>query len=221
MDDITGKVVLITGAGDGIGRALAVAFAERGAIVAANALTPVNLDETIALIRAGGEKAQAYVADIASKLALQTMLNEIIDQYGRVDMLIQAGSVEPPDALLEMDEWDWRRTLDSNLTGPFLLMQSAGRVMREQGGGVIVNLVSLDEKSRAATAGKMGLLALTQSAAAEFGAYNIRVNAVSSGVPGAERLAGFPENPIDLVLFLCSGESSDINGKVIRYDPRR
>ena len=150
MGDITGKVVLITGAGDGIGRALAGAFAERGAIGAANALTPVNLDESIALIRAGGEKAQAYIADIASKLALQTMLNEIIDQYGRVDMLIQAGSVEPPDALLEMDEWDWRRTLDSNLTGPFLLMQSAGRVMREQGGGVIVNLVSLDEKSRAA-----------------------------------------------------------------------
>jgi 3-oxoacyl-[acyl-carrier protein] reductase len=221
MGDITGKVVLITGAGDGIGRALAVAFAERGAIVAANALTPVNLDETIARIQDGGGKAQAYIADIASKLALQTMLNEIIDQYERVDILIQAASVEPPDALLEMDEWDWRRTLDSNLTGPFLLMQSAGRVMREQGGGVIVNLVRVDEEISAAVAGKMGLLALTQSAAAEFGAYNIRVNAVSSGVPEAERLAGFPENPVDLVLFLCSGESSDINGKVIRYDPRR
>ena len=62
MGDITGKVVLITGAGDGIGRALAVAFAERGAIVAANALTPVNLDETIARIQAGGGRAQAYVA---------------------------------------------------------------------------------------------------------------------------------------------------------------
>ena len=221
MGDITGKVVLITGAGDGIGRALAAAFAARGAIVAANALTPVNLDETIARIQAGGGKAQAYVADIASKLALQTMLNEIIDQYGRVDILIQASSVQPTDALLEMDEWDWRRTLDSNLTGPFLLMQSAGRVMREQGGGVIVNLVRVGEEISAAVAGKMGLLALTQSAAAEFGTYNIRVNAVRSGVPEAERLAGFPENPIDLVLFLSSGESSDINGKVIRYDPRR
>ena len=221
MGDITGKVVLITGAGDGIGRALAAAFAERGAIVAANALTPVNLDETIVRIQAGGGKAQAYVADIASKLALQTMLNEIIDQYGRVDMLIQASSVQPTDALLEMDEWDWRRTLDSNLTGPFLLMQSAGRVMREQGGGVIVNLVRVGEEISAAVAGKMGLLALTQSAAAEFGAYNIRVNAVSSGVPEAERLAGFPENPIDLVLFLCSGKSSDVSGKIIRYDPRR
>ncbi len=220
IGDLVGKVVLITGAGEGIGRALAVAFAEQGAIVAANALSPVNLDETLARIQTGGRKAQAYVADIASKLALQTMLNEIIDQYGCVDILIQAASVEPRDALLEIDEWDWRRTLDSNLTGPFLLMQSTGRVMREQGGGVIVNLVSLDEKRGAAGPGKMGLLALTQTAAAEFGTYNIRVNAVCSGLPEAERLAGFPENPVDLVLFLCREKNSEVSGKIIKFDSR-
>jgi 3-oxoacyl-[acyl-carrier protein] reductase len=220
MSDFTEKVVLITGAGDGIGRELALAFAEQGAIVAANALTPVNLDETIAQVRASGGQVQGFVADIASKLALQTMINEIIDQYGRLDFLIQAASVEPRDPLLEMDEWDWRRTLDSNLTGPFLLMQSAGRVMRAQGGGVIINLVCLDEKSSAAASGKMGLLALTQAAATEFGAYNIRVNAVSCGVPEADLLVGFPEDPVELILFLCSGDSSDVNGKIIHFDPR-
>ena len=221
MGDFGGKVVIITGAGQGIGRALALAFADRGAVIAANALTPINLDETIAQIRTAGGQAQAYVADIASKLALQTMLNEITDQYGRVDILVQSASVEPRDALLEMDEWDWRRMLDSNLTGPFLLMQSAGRIMREQGGGVMVNLVCVDGESRAAAAGKTGLLALTQAAASEFAAHNIRVNAVSCGALGAETLAGFPENPVDLVLFLCSGESSDMNGKIIRFDPRK
>ena len=219
MGDFGGKVVIITGAGQGIGQALALGFAKQGAVVAANALTPINLDETIAQIRTAGGQAQAYVADIASKLALQTMLNEITDQYGRVDILVQAASVEPRDALLEMDEWDWRRMLDSNLTGPFLLMQSVGRIMRQQGGGLMINLVWMDGESHSAAAGKMGLLALTQAAASEFAAYNIRVNTVSCGVTAGETLAGFPENPVDLVLFLCSGESLDVNGKNIRFDP--
>ncbi|MFC1996953.1 SDR family NAD(P)-dependent oxidoreductase [Chloroflexota bacterium] len=198
--NLSGKVVLITGAGLGVGREMAVALAKRGAIVAANSLTPVNLDDTIAQVRALGGQAQAYVADIASKLALQSMLNEIIDQYGRLDILIQAAGVEPRDTLLEMDEWDWRRALDINLTGPFLLMQSAGRIMREQGGGVIVNLVSLDQKSGAATSGKKGLLALTQAAASEFEAYNIRVKAVSRAVPEVEESGGHFEDPVELIM---------------------
>jgi hypothetical protein len=92
--------------------------------------------------------------------------------------------------------------------------------MRAQGGGVIVNLVCVDDNSGAASAGKMGLLALTRAAATEFGAHNIRVNAVSSGLPEAEQLVGFPENPVELVLFLCGGESSDVYGKIIHFDPR-
>ena len=219
MGDFAGKVVLITGAGHGIGREVAVAFAKRRAIVAANALTPVNLDETIAQVRAGGGQVEGFVADIASKLALQTMLNEIVDRYGHLDILIQTASVQPLDPLLEMDEWDWRRALDINLTGPFLLMQSVGRIMREQDEGVIINLVCTDGKSGAAAAGKMGLLALTQATAMELEAYNTRVNAVSSGVPVAEQLVGFPDNPVEMILFLCSGECSDLNGKIIQFDP--
>lgn len=215
MGYFSGKVILITGADQGIGRALAEAFAEQGAIVAANALIPINLDESVARIQAHGGRAQAYVADIASKLALQTMLNEIIDRYGRLDILIQTAVVEPTDELLEIDEWDWRRTLDTNLTGPFLLMQSAGRIMREQGGGVMVNLVCGEQKSRAAIPGKMGLLALTQAAASEFRAYKIRVNAISCGMPAGKQLAGFPDEPVDLVLLLCGGETKDLNGEII------
>ena len=154
-----------------------------------------------------------------SKLALQTMLNQIIDRYGRLDILIQAGGVSPRDALLEMDEWDWRRTLDANLTGPFLLMQSAGRIMREQGGGLIVSLVHLDEERGAAAAGKKGLLALTQAAGAEFGTHNIHVNALSNNPAEGESLPGFPKKPVDLILFLCSADSPAVNGRIIHFDP--
>jgi 3-oxoacyl-[acyl-carrier protein] reductase len=205
MGDFAEKVVLITGADRGIGQALALAFGEQGAIVAANALTPVNLDETILQIHARGGHAKAYVADIASKLALQTMLHEIIDQFGRLDILIQTASVDPPDELLEIDEWDWRRMVDSNLTGPFLLMQSASRLMRSQGGGVIINIVCPDENSAAATAGKMGLLALTNAAASEFGAYNIQINAIRCDLSGEQKRAELPEDLVALVFSTCTG----------------
>ena len=217
MLDYKDKVVLITGAGLGIGRELAESFAAQGAIVAANDLTPINLDETIRHIKSSGGEAQAYVADIASKLALQTMINEIIDQHGRIDILIQSASVDPPDPIFEIDEWDWRRTLDVNLTGPFLLMQSVGRLMKAQGEGVMVNVISPDEKSSAATAAKMGLVGLTRTAAAEFGAYNIKSYAVCSSTPEAVKIAGLPENLVELVHFLCGGPAQDLHGPLLGF----
>ncbi len=216
MGDFAGKVVLITGAGSGIGRQLSEAFAAQGAIVAANDLTPINLDETITCIRTSGGQAQAYVADIASKLALQTMLNGITDQFERINILIQTANVDPPDPILDMDEWAWRRTLDVNLTGPFLLMQSVGRIMREQGEGVMVNVISLDEKSSTSVASKTGLIGLTRAATAEFESLNIRINAVCSGVPEAEQIVGVPENPVELVTFLCSSKATEFHGRVLQ-----
>ena len=188
MDEFSGKVVLVTGADVGMGREVALAFGARGAMVAANALTPVNLDETVSRVQAAGGEAEGYVADIASKLALQTMINEIIDQYGRLDILVQTASVEPKDALLDMDEWDWRRTLDVNLTGVFVMTQAVGRVMRSQRrGGAIVNVCSVlleasQMNSRAAFyASQGGLQAFTLAAASEMAQYDIRVNAVCHG----------------------------------------
>ena len=221
MIDYSGKVSLITGAGKGIGRALAEAFAAQGAIVVAHDLTPINLDETVSGIQKRGGCVQAYVANIASKLDLQTMLNTILDEYDRIDFLINAMSVSPKDALLKIDAWDWRRAMDLNLTGPFLLMQSVGRVMQAQGGGVIVNLVSIDQQSPAALAGKSGLIGLTRAAAAEYEAYNIRVNAVCSGTPEAERIEDLPDNPVDLVVALCGERTTGLKGRIIQAKPYR
>ena len=216
MDDLVDKIVLITGAGLGIGRQLAISFASQGAIVVVNDLTPINLDETINRIQVAGGQAQAFVADIASKLSIQTMLNEIIDQYGRMDVLIQTTSTEPLDPISDMDEWHWRRTLDLNLTGPFLLMQSVGRIMREQGRGVIINVITIDDRSISAVAGKTGLIEFSRAAASEFWAYKIQVNAVCSNFHAAEKIAALPQNPIDLIMFLCSAEGSQFHGRVIQ-----
>jgi NAD(P)-dependent dehydrogenase (short-subunit alcohol dehydrogenase family) len=222
MNTFTGKVVLIAGAGLGVGRALAEAFAAQGAMVAANDLTPINLDETVARIRAAGGLAQPFVADIASKLALQTMLYEIADAYGRIDILLNCASAAPADALLEIDEWDWRRALDINLTGPFLLMQSVARMMLPQGGGTIIHFTEIERESAAALSGQSGLVGLTRAAAREFAPDNIRVHLVCSGDPKLgisepELIPGLPENPVELGLYLCGENAGHLNGMVIGF----
>ena len=178
MADFTGKVVLVTGAGKGIGRNVAEAFASQGATVAVNDLTPVNLDETMALILGAGGKVKAYVEDIAKKMPIQALLNSVLDDFGRIDILVNSAEVEPQKTVLEMDEWDWQRTLDVNLSGPFLLTQSVGRIMKESGGGVIVHMGerSTGSEQRAAYfTSKAGLAAFSALAAYELSEFNIRV----------------------------------------------
>ncbi len=167
------KVVLITGAGKGSGRMLAEAFAEHGATVAANDISPINVDAVVEKINVSGGKAKAYIDDVAKKVGAQALVNGVEDDFGRIDILVNHAAVEPHSPLLEMDEWDWHRTLDVNLTGAFLMTQSVGRVMREAGGGVIVNLVTVagrdESPMRAAFKASMaGLEVLSQQAAHEF-----------------------------------------------------
>jgi NAD(P)-dependent dehydrogenase (short-subunit alcohol dehydrogenase family) len=245
MSEFNGKVALITGAGRGIGRALAAAFAAQGARVAANDLTPVNLDESVRRIRQAGGECNDYVFDIAAKMPVQAMIEQVRADFGRIDILINNAGVEPHGSLLEMDEWDWRRTVDVNLTGPFFTMQSVGRMMQEQGGGVIVNIASIAGRAHglrdrsAYVASKTGLIGLTREAARELAAYNIRVNAVCPGVIETEMTAALRQNEnmlrkwledipqgrlgtVDdvtgLVLFLCSDAAAYLTGQAINVD---
>jgi NAD(P)-dependent dehydrogenase (short-subunit alcohol dehydrogenase family) len=178
MTDFAGKIVLITGAGKGTGRHVAEAFAARGATVAVNDVSPVNLDETVAHILASGGQVRAYVEDIAKKMPIQTLLNSVLDDFGRIDILVNCAEAEPEKTVLEMDDWDWQRTLDVNLNGPFFLTQSVGRIMKEKGGGVIVHVGERAKSSdhRAAYfASKAGLAALSALAAYELSEFGIRV----------------------------------------------
>ncbi len=187
MNTLKNKVVLITGAGKGAGRALAEAFAEHGAIIAANDISPINVEEVVDGIIARGGNAKAYVEDIAKKVGVQAVVNSVEDDFGGIDILVNHAAVEPHGPLLKMDEWDWHRTLDVNLTGAFLMIQSVGRVMSAKGGGEILNLVtgsgeSADAKRVAGAyfASKAGLAELSNQADVELSPHGVRVFAVEN-----------------------------------------
>ena len=243
--EFNGKVVLITGAGRGIGREIALAFASRGAKVAANDITPINLDTTVEQILAAGGIAKDFVTDISKKMPVQSMVSQVLDQWERIDILVNNAGVEPHAPLLELDAWDWQRTLDVNLSGAFFTTQAVGREMRAQGEGVIINIASIAGRAHglkdrsAYVASKMGLIGLTREAARELAPFNIRVNAVCPGVIATEMTAylrqneamvarwlqdipqerlGQPRDISGIVMFLCSPAASYITGQAINVD---
>ncbi len=184
MDNLKDKIVLITGAGKGSGRLLAEALAQQGAIVAANDISPINVEEVVERIIAQGGRAKAYIDDVAKKVGAQNIILQVEDDFGPIDILINHAAVEPRVPLLDMDEWDWHRVLDVNLTGAFLMTQSVGRAMRARGSGVIINLLTdsaRDESMEAAFIASMqGLAGFTHQAAHELGPDGIRVYLVEN-----------------------------------------
>ena len=181
MTDLKGKVVLVTGAGKGAGRAIAQAFASQGASLAINDLTPINLDQTETGIRAAGGKVKAYIADVTKKLPIQGLVNTVLDDWGRIDILVTCARVKPVSSLLDMDDWDWQRTLDVNLSGVFLLMQSVARVMRTQGDGKMLLIkpsIHSEPKQAAYAISQAGLVELSNQARQEFCEYGIQVDLI-------------------------------------------
>jgi len=191
MNQLKDKIVLITGAGKGAGRALALAFAERGAVVAANDISPINVELVVAEIVARGGQAKAYIEDVAKKVGVQYLVNSVEEDFGDIDILVNHAAVEPHMPLLDMDEWDWHRTLDVNLTGAFLMTQSTGRMMRasKKGKGVILNIVTgtgkggdaeREPEAGAYLSSMAGLVALSHQADRELSLHGIRVYAVEN-----------------------------------------
>jgi len=215
------QVVLITGAGHGNGRRLAEAFAARGATIAANDVSPQNVEELVASLTARGCRANAYVEDVAKKVGVQALVKQVEDDFQRIDILINHAAVEPSMSLLDMDEWDWHRTLDVNLTGAFLMMQSVGRVMRARGGGVILNLASIagytDTFKRAAYVSSLfGVVGLTRQAAHELFASNVRVHVLGRGLKkfqSGDQVA--PADLLEAALFLCGPGGAHLTGQIV------
>jgi len=221
MTTFSNQVILITGAGRGIGAAIAKAFALQGATIAANDITPINLDKVVEYIAATGTSVKGYVYDISKKMPIQALFNSIIDDWERLDIVVNAANVNPKGSIITLDAWDWQRALDVNLTGTFLVTQSAGRIMKTQGGGIIINIAANHDLSHKAAyiASKTGVLGLTQESAREFSTYNIRINAICSGCRANTDLASknstkIKETVSQLALYLCSQEASQISGQI-------
>lgn len=188
MPNLDNKVILITGAGRGSGRSLCLSLAARGASVAANDISPLNVDEVVRQISASGRgQARAYLHDVAKKVAVQALVNQVQDDFGRIDVLINNANVQPSAGLLDMDEWDLHRVFEVNTIGTFLTMQAVGRVMREQGGGLVINLLgdqrnSVQPLPPAYLASRLAVAGLTRQSAAELASHNVRVYGLACGL---------------------------------------
>ena len=215
------KVVLITGAGRGTWNLLAEAFANEGASLVLNDISPQNVDMLAADLNSRGANVQVFVEDVAKNVGVQALVKQAEDAFGRIDILINHASVEPHVPLLDMDEWDWHRVLDVNLTGVFLMMQTTGRIMRAHGGGVIINLASLAEGTitldrSAYIASLYGMVGLTRQASRELFAHNIRVHALGRGLGRFQNTATtIPADLSRAVLFLCSPRSAHLTGNIV------
>lgn len=173
----TKPVALIVGAGSAAGEAVARGLAAAGLRVALNDLLPGRIEAIAAELNAGGGEAAAHPADGSRKLALQTMLQAVLEAWERVDLLVFLPIAQPETPLLDMDEWDWHRTLDLNLSMAFLCVQSVGRVMRELGGGrMVIAQVAQPGGAAARQAAAGGLAALAAAAGVELAQDNIAVH---------------------------------------------
>lgn len=228
MPALENQVAIVTGAGRGAGRAIALTLAREGASVVAVARTREHLDQLAAEIAAANGVCEAISADVASPADARRIAAQALERFGRIDALINNAGIGGPISSVEETPVDeWRRTLDVNLTGPFLCSQAVLPAMKEQQSGHIIMISSGAGKQgypnmAAYCASKFGLHGLAQSLAAEVSDLNIRVSTILPGSiaetnfsgqrkgwmprPGAKYLR--PEDIADAMLFLLCQPSS-------------
>ncbi len=237
--DMSGRAALITGAASGIGRASAIAFAAAGASVALADIDADGLEETAATVKAAGQRAVVFVADVTDLRAVTAAVEDAAAVFGRLDAAHNNAGVPGPYVPLdEYEEEDFMRVLQVDLVGVWRCMRAEIRYMRSQRSGAIVNTSSMlgaaaMPDNSAYIAAKHGVHGLTRAAALELGGTGIRVNAVAPGVTRTGMTSGVsdellrrvplariaePEEIAAAVVWLCSPGASYITGSVLVAD---
>ncbi len=244
--EIAGRVAVVTGAGRGLGAAIAQGLAAAGARVVLADIQGPAAEATAAALRAAGADALGLACDIRDADAVAALAGAAGKQYGALDIWVNNAGINIPKAAEDLSLDEWNQIIGTNLTGTFIGCQAAGKVMRERGAGCIVNICSIHghvgsyvHKAAAYNASKAGIINLTRSLALEWGEYGVRVNGISPGPLATELMAtrladpdysrkmfermalkriGAPEDVVGAVLFLVSPAAAWITGQILAVD---
>jgi 3-oxoacyl-[acyl-carrier protein] reductase len=241
--DLTDKIAIVTGSGNGIGRGIALAFADAGAHVVVASRNQENLDQVAAAIREKGRKSLAIATDICNEEQVNNLISQTVDTFGQLDIMVNNAGVgdtlrvgKPEDLPLDA----WKATIELNLTGTFACSIAAGKVMIGQKSGKIINISSVAGIKDSPNfvhygAAKAGVINLTKSMAASWAPHNININCIAPGLTATEGVADWlppdkdkdgrpvpplqfpadPEHVAHLAVFLASEASERITGECI------
>ena len=241
---LDGKAALVTGASSGLGQSMAIALAEAGADVICHCHHAGKADETCRIIKSLGRKAVPVEGDMADKAAPKNIVARSIEEFGRIDILINNAGMIRRTPAVDFSEEDWSTVLEVNLSSIFRLSQAAARTMIERGGGKIVNIASLLSFQGgitvpAYTASKSGVAGLTKAFANEWAKHNINVNAIAPGYIATDNTTalradetrnrqileripvgrwGEPDDLKGTIVFLSSAASDYMQGHIIVVD---
>ncbi|MEW6276454.1 MAG: glucose 1-dehydrogenase [Bacillota bacterium] len=241
---LSGKVSVVTGAGQGIGRSVALLFAREGSCVA---VVDCDFEKAVRVAReivSGGKRALSVQADVSLENEVRRMVAEVGEYFGRIDVLVNNAGIQTSKPFLELTSDEWQRVLDVNLKGAFLCSQFSAREMIKNSGGKIINISSIHQavprlNKAHYDASKAALWMLTRDMALELARYKINVNCVAPGaiatpmnqdlLDSPEKMArvvagipwgriGTPDDVARAVLFLASEDADYITGSVIYVD---
>ena len=242
MKQLENQIAVVTGAGRGIGRAIALKFAGEGADVVCVSRTAENSEKVAGEVRALGRKAWAHAVDVSDSAAVNAAAEKILADTGRVDVLVNNAGVTRDGLLMRMSDADWDTVLDTNLKGAFLFTKAFARVFIKQRSGRIINVASIigligNAGQANYAASKAGLIGFTQSVARELASRGITVNALAPGFVETDMTAvlgeelrkellkriplnalGQPEDIAHAALFLASPGARYITGQVLTVD---